>query len=524
MSDDFLEIEDDQNEVRATGSTLTPWKVLLVDDEPDVHVATKLALTGFEFDGKPLEYIQAYSKAEAIELLVDHDDIAVALVDVVVETEDAGLMLVNFIRNERRDKCMRIVLRTGQPGQAPERDVIVQFDINDYKEKTELSATKIFTLMYSTLRSYRDIITIEESKQGLERVIRSSASMFKERFLGNFAGAVLKQVSTLIAGGREVAFTIENAAAACHEKDATIFVAGTGRFEACVGKTIWGVLPARVVSAIDQHRERGQGEYGFWLDNCYIGMVVGDDGHANILALMGEGRPGPIDTHLIHIFVRNVVIAVENLNLRNALVNAQREVVCRLSEAVETRSNETGSHVRRVAEISKIIATKIGMAEYDAEILRLASPLHDVGKIGIPDMILNKPGKLDDAEMEVMRTHARLGYDMLEGSEYEILRVAASIAGEHHEKWDGTGYPLKLAGEQISTVARITAVVDVFDALVHKRCYKQAWAIDDVVDLVKAERGKHFEPLLVDTLLENMDEILAVCNKYGSDIEVNTGV
>jgi response regulator RpfG family c-di-GMP phosphodiesterase len=447
-------------------------------------------------------------------LLEAHADIAIVLLDVVMESDDAGLDVVDFIRSDLQNHMVRIVLRTGQPGQAPEREVIVRYDINDYKEKTDLSATKLFTLMYATLRSYRDINIIEASRKGLERVIDSSAQMFRKQFLDDFAGGVLAQVSNLIMGGRDAAFSLEEAVAATHDRKELTLVAGTGRFADSVGKSAWGIFPEKVATAIEEHRARGFGEYGFWVDGSYVGMVVGHRGRASILYLVGEGRPGEINTHLIQIFVRNVLIAVENLYLRNALVDTQREVVYRLSEAVETRSKETGNHVKRVAELSHLLGLSMGMSPEEAETLRLASPLHDIGKIGIPDAILNKPGKLTDEEYAVMKTHANLGHDILRGSEREMLRVAASLAHEHHEKWDGSGYPRGLKGEEISLVGRITAVADVFDALMTERCYKKPWPEEKVLDLFRSESGRHFQPKLVDKLFEHIDDIRAIYDRY----------
>lgn len=524
MDDDFLVIEDDDDELLIEDdegdeapTRVGAWKILIVDDEPDVHVATKLALKGFQFDGKPLHFLEALSGAAARDVLQQEDDIAIILLDVVMESDDAGLNLVDYIRNELKNHMVRIVLRTGQPGQAPERDVIVRYDINDYKEKTDLSATKLFTLMYATLRSYRDINIIEASRRGLVRVIDSSAEMFREQFLDNFASGVLCQVSSLVAGGRDVAFSLEEAAAATHDKKEMTLVAGTGRFAENVGASAWELFPARVAAAIEEHRERGRGEYGFWVDCSYVGMVVGNSGRASILYLVGEGRPAEIDTHLIQIFVRNVLIAVENLYLRNALIDTQREVVYRLSEAVETRSKETGNHVKRVAELSKLLGMGMGMNEHEAETFRLASPLHDIGKIGIPDAILNKPGKLTKDEFEIMRTHAQLGYDILKDSDRELLQVAASLAFEHHEKWDGSGYPNGLKGEEISLVGRITALADVYDALISERCYKKPWPEEKVHALLKEERGKHFQPLLIDVFFKHLPQIREIYNRYRDD-------
>jgi CheY-like chemotaxis protein len=156
-------------------SEFEPWNILIVDDEPGVHDVTKLVLGNFRFEQRPLKFFHAYSGAEARTLLKDIPDLALVLLDVVMEHETAGLDLVKHIRADLQNHFVRIVLRTGQPGQAPEQDVIANYDINDYKDKTELTAQKLYTTLYATLRAYRDVMIIEQQKRGLERVIHASA-------------------------------------------------------------------------------------------------------------------------------------------------------------------------------------------------------------------------------------------------------------------------------------------------------------------------------------------------------------
>jgi len=153
----------------------------------------------------------------------------------------------------------------------------------------------------------------------------------------------------------------------------------------------------------------------------------------------------------------------------------------------------------------------------EAEVISLASPMHDLGKVGIPDQILNKPGPLDEDERAVMDTHAMLGYEMLKNSTRQIMQTAAIIALEHHEKWDGSGYPYAKKAEDIHLYGRITALADVFDALCSRRCYKEAWTDDKIFSLIKQERGKHFDPKLVDLFFENLDDFLSVREKFTDD-------
>jgi len=196
------------------------------------------------------------------------------------------------------------------------------------------------------------------------------------------------------------------------------------------------------------------------------------------------------------------------------IINTQKEVVYAMGEIGETRSKETGNHVKRVAKYSKILSLKYGLSPEVADLLMMASPMHDIGKVGIADAILNKPGKLTTDEFEIMKTHAQLGYKMLKNSNKDILKAAAIVANEHHEKWDGSGYPQGLKGEEIHIFGRITAVADVFDALGSDRVYKKAWELDRILELFKDQRGIHFDPKLIDLFIDNLDEFLEVRDKY----------
>jgi len=202
----------------------------------------------------------------------------------------------------------------------------------------------------------------------------------------------------------------------------------------------------------------------------------------------------------------------ENIKLDAAIITTQQEVIATMGAIGETRSKETGDHVLRVAEYSKLLALKLGLSAKEAEEIRMASPMHDIGKVGIKDAILNKPSKLTNEEFFIMKTHTKIGYNMLMGSNQKLLQTAAIIAHEHHEKWDGTGYPRALSGENIHLYGRITAISDVFDALGHNRVYKKSWPLELILDYLKSEKGKHFDPTLVDIFLENIDEFLEIKN------------
>ena len=200
--------------------------------------------------------------------------------------------------------------------------------------------------------------------------------------------------------------------------------------------------------------------------------------------------------------------------LNEEIEETQREVVFTMGAIGESRSKETGNHVKRVAEYSKILALHYGLPDYYANMLKQASPMHDIGKVAIPDAILNKPGRFTPEERVIMDTHAKLGYDMLKNSHRPLLELAATVAYEHHEKWDGTGYPQGLKGDKINIAGRITAIADVFDALGSDRVYKKAWDDERIFNLFREERGKHFDPTLIDMFFDNLDEFLKVRDQF----------
>ncbi|WP_072680409.1 ABC transporter substrate binding protein [Arcobacter sp. LA11] len=200
--------------------------------------------------------------------------------------------------------------------------------------------------------------------------------------------------------------------------------------------------------------------------------------------------------------------------LNEDITSTQKEIIFRLGAIAEARSKETGMHVKRVAEYSKLLALYYGLSKNESEIVKMASPMHDIGKIAIPDAILNKPGPFTKDEFEVMKTHSKIGYDMLKDSNKKILKAAAIIAYEHQEKYDGSGYPRGLKGEEIHIYGRITAIADVFDALGSSRVYKKAWKDKEIFEFFREEAGKHFDPILINLFFKNLNEFLKIRDNF----------
>lgn len=207
-------------------------------------------------------------------------------------------------------------------------------------------------------------------------------------------------------------------------------------------------------------------------------------------------------------------LAEEVLKATDEIVRRERETILRLSKAAEFRDPETGDHIQRMAHYSWMIAVRLGLPLEQQQLILEAAPMHDVGKVGIPDNILLKPGKLDDAEFAIMKQHPVIGHQILSESGSPLLQMAAVIALSHHEKFDGSGYPLGLRGDAIPLVGRIVAVADVFDALTSARPYKPAWDMERAVTFMRAQRGVHFDPQCVDVFLDRLDEVETVRRRF----------
>ncbi len=489
-----------------------PWKVLIVDDEADVHSVTTFMIKDLSYLGRPLHFYHAYSGQEAREILAQHQDMAVILLDVVMETEDSGLKLVQYIREELQNHAVRIVLRTGQPGKAPAARVIVEYDINDYKEKTELTLEKMLVTVISALRSYSFITTIENNRRGLKKIIEASSDIFERQSLQKLGSGVLSQLAAILQLRGDAMYSQASGLTASGIKGQSMVLAATGDYCRFVDRPISEIGSALMDTTLQLAQKQPRGFY------CQDGKCAwyfkSQTGSENFLYFEITKELEEDDHDLLELFFTNVSLAFDNLFLNKGIEDTQKEIIFQIAETMECRSAETGSHVRRVAEYARLLAVKYGLGEEEAEMLKLASTPHDLGKIGIPDSILNKPGPLTPEEYKTIKTHVYRGHDLLMHSNSPIIQAAARIVLLHHERWDGQGYPQGLKGEEIHIHGRIIGVADVFDALSNRRVYHEAWSWDAVFAHFLQERGGHFDPKLVDILLENKEEFKAISSRY----------
>lgn len=488
-----------------------PFVVLVVDDEPMVHTLTAFVLEDMRFDRHPIEMVSARTVEEAQAAFRARERIAVALVDLAMGSDlHAGLELVRWIREEHGDRLVRIVLRTQRTALLPEQDAITRYEINDYRDKMDLTDVELLSAITGALRNYVQVHDIEMQRRSLERVVQGQGGYLAARNTRDFAARVLQHLLELMQGNRK---TLELSCAVAATS------AGPG----------WRVVDS--VGAIFRGLQRitGQEILQQMIGDCHNeilrpGLTFGPNGlillldasrQEKVIAAVCTRDPlSEVDQAMLNAAANNITLAAQNLHLSLQMEREQREMIMLLGELVEGRSHETGNHVRRVGSIVSMLAENLGVPSQQCQTLELAASLHDVGKIAIPDGILNKPGKLTEDEFELMKAHTLQGHRLLSARTEPLMREAAIIARSHHERWDGAGYPDGLLGEAIDPGARMTGIADVFDALTHERAYKAAWSPDEAFAYVSERAGTAFDPGLVDRFLGLRTDILDLIDRY----------
>ena len=526
--DDFLFLDDqdgDRDEQAPPSGPANRWKMMIVDDEPEVHSITKLVLADFSYKGRPAHFISAHSAAEAKEILAREDDIAIILLDVVMETDDAGLQLVHHIREVLKNRHVRIILRTGQPGQAPERAVILDYDINDYKAKTQLTAQQLFTTTVAALRSYEDIMAIEMNRRGLEKIIEASSSLFQARSMKLFAAGVLTQLSGILGVGPDAILCVQRGPVFRGTRDGLYVLAGSGRFETLIDEPAADHIDSRVLGAVLRCLETRSNRYE--ADHCTLYIRTPND-RENVVYLCSDRPLSELDRKLIEVFCRKISVGFDNLHLYEHLRRTQESTLIALADMAEQRTAEQrtaeqraeppaaslpDSHVR-IASVTERIARRLhedgrfrGLIDDTfLETVGLAAILHDVGNATLDPAILGKAGPLTPEERAAMQAHTVAGWELLTrasrlSDNRNCLHLGAEIARSHHENWDGTGYPDRLGGDAIPLSARIVAVADCFDAMTRERPYRKALDHDVAVAEVRRLSGTRFDPAVVDAFL-----------------------
>jgi response regulator RpfG family c-di-GMP phosphodiesterase len=485
-------VNKDKDSAIAAAPALT-WKLLVVDDEPDIHKLTQLSLKDFRFAGRSLEILSASSGYAARDVFRENPDIAVALIDVVMETDDAGLRLVEHVRNELKNEMVRIIIRTGQPGVAPERFVIDHYDIDDYKDKTELTATRLYTTVRTAIKSYRDLKTIDLNRIGLSHVLAAAPDIYRlaGTSLSQFFEGVLTQIVGLCNLSETSCLgTLDGVVATMDGQEVNIHAACGGLKDA----TRFEQIRDRCTSVI----LAGNAEASC-TDNLMIVPLAIGSRPVGFVYIEAQHQLTNSDRNLIHVLAQQCSSALENKRLHLEVQESFDHAIDMLAEVAEFKDKNTGGHISRIDNYTRTVAIELGVSPDEAQLWGKASRLHDVGKIGVADALLQKPGKLDPEEFDEVRKHTHIGASILDHDKF--MAIAREVAYSHHERWDGKGYPEGKRSRDLSLLTRIVSVVDVFDALMSPRPYKEPWDIEQAAAEIEKGAGSQFDPTVVEAFL-----------------------
>jgi response regulator RpfG family c-di-GMP phosphodiesterase len=340
-------------------------------------------------------------------------------------------------------------------------------------------------------------------------MIEASSEMFQHDSMSEFLSSILEQVSTFYQDDLEMVFVREkeeptpSGFIVTDNKKEMIIIAAKGRYQKFIGENIGNISELSDIYDAMLNEMDAKSRVSL-LDNGFIVKHSENSRSKNFIFV--EGSQTKYQIELINLFLTNYSLALDNFYMDRLISETQEQMIFTLGEVIESQFEETSGHLKRVTDILCHLAKKAGLPKIEVEFTKIAGALHDVGKIGIPSDILKKPGKLTPEEFEIIKNHTRIGHKILSKSKLEVFQIAAEIALHHHEKYDGSGYPDGLKGEEISIYSRMMAVADVFDAMTHKRVYKDALSEKETLAYMQSEKGRHFDPDLIDHLLAILKE------------------
>jgi HD-GYP domain-containing protein (c-di-GMP phosphodiesterase class II) len=472
--------------------------LLLLHDNKKVYDMAKSAVSKLSNKGKEFKLLTAFSAQEAKTILEkNNNDICAIIIGIGSSEANLRLKLVDYIREDLKNSTTSITLHCSSEKMKKELK-IEERDIMAYVETAELTEEKLYYIIISAERYYKNASSLKHDNNMLRTVVSIMGDSNKckgteEVILINF-----KEMTQLFEKKLNIPVSlvvfIENK-----------FFKSTPDFEKfkkySAEKFIETLLP--------DHSIELNKNYFSWLNNR---SFIATFGHRTYpLTYVEFGKPISKNIkNLIYLYFKELLTKVENVTLRRELDNSLVHIIFTLGEVIESRSEETGEHVERVSDYTEIICKGLGMGKEDSYEYKITSVLHDIGKIGVPDNILNKPGKLTTEEFETMKEHSSIGHDILSKSNDKLLKLASEIALYHHENWDGSGYPNGAKGTEIPIYGRIVTLADYYDALSSDRIYRKAWEEKRILDSIKELRGKKFDPKVVDTFFNNYDKIIRI--------------
>ncbi|MCH8492215.1 MAG: DUF3369 domain-containing protein [Idiomarina sp.] len=474
------------------------WKILIVDDEPEVHAVTRLALSDFKFLGRGLEFYSAESGEEGCKLMREHPDAAIILLDVVMETDDAGLKVARYIREDLDNHFTRIILRTGQPGQAPERTVIINYDINDYKSKTELTAQKLFTAVMSSLRSYRDIMSIEHSRRGLEKILHSSADLFSEQSMDTFLDGIVQQLSWLIGGVRQVLYAEIDPER--NAEEFTVRAAFGDEADNLFGRPVKAALPIEALRELKSVVATGKGFYSDTTALIFCPSHTRATG--GLLCLTGIARPlSDAERDLLRLFSEQVQVALSNVLREHDCQQFVGELVERVLNLEHHQLLEEGKAQHPAGRAALILADALAVDGKEQGQLALAATLMAIiGHVAEPTLATDSNAGRIYYQRLMRLTHGLKNRDNYAG----VIPLLQAACATRYERYDGAGIPGEVAAEQLPITQQILALLAIVYA--ELAVGKQPAA---TLKQLSAEPEGRFSPQLMDALRNHLATVLA---------------
>lgn len=483
----------------------TPWKILIADDDADVHEATRLALRGTRYGGRPLAFIDAYSAAETLEKLNENADTAIIFLDVVMEADDAGLSAAVKIR-EAGFSMVRIIVRTGFPGYAPEREVIVNYDIHDYKEKSELTVQKLFTTTVSALRAYADLVALENNRRSLMSVLES-VSWFDFNASKRYIAGMLATFSNLAGLDADQVVMVSRALNFGGTSSRVIATLGDWPMLEMSGcEELPPPVAELVLASLMQGEARGDSQ----------GETLYANAHEIELVIYASGKDAffNADKVLLDVFMHSVCQALSNQLTFENMLNERNALFHGIALKGEQWDSDADVNLHRMMALATATAQRLQITlvfanEINDRFVRdigVAASVHDMGNQALPLPLLHKQTVLNEEERSVMQTHVAQGLSLFNQCVAGARNVASVVMAQqviasHHEHFDGGGYPAGLRGDEIPLAARIVSVVDSFTALTSQRPHRPALSLEDACKLIDAGSGSQFDPRVVQALL-----------------------
>jgi len=466
--------------------------VLIVDDDQGMHMISRLLIRGMTFQGKKVALISAHSIEEARQQFAENQDVSVAVINAPEGQIDQYIQLIRHLRHTLKLKELRIILSIVSYKEIKDVGEYENLDINDLRTINELTEENFAIVVRTALRDYLAEAQLTQHISGLHSLISDLSAEVK--VADHTLYEVLKKIESIM--GRPEG----NSKLVIEPNADWNVVFSEGQFSGLSEKEIFEGSE-ELIELVKKYTATQTNYFLYSNDKVFfsLNMIANQDA---LCCIFGCERAyqDSYTLGITQLFTTEYSLKIRNERLQKDLLMSHRHVLTKLCESVEVRSPETGKHIYRIGMYAALFSKILGFDEEYQILIEHAAPLHDIGKIAIPDVILMKPGKLTTDEFETMKTHVIHGFNFFKRESDEIrplLDLAAVIALTHHEKWDGSGYPNQTSGIDIPIAGRIVALCDVFDALRSKRCYKEPVTLKETLRIMQKDAGTHFDPKLM---------------------------